>query len=448
MKNKKVWIIIGVVVVVAVFVVITLTSNGRKATNVNASTVEKQDLTEKVSASGRIQPKTKVDITSEFSGEIIALLVEEGQNVRIGDLLIVMDTVQIKADVSQARYSLDGARAYRDGAEASYKQADEEFQRKQQLYDQKLSSETEYTTAHYAYLNAKANFESAQATANGAEAAYDKQLDRLSKARITSPMDGVVTLLDCEVGEIAAGQTAFTQGKTLMTIADLRVFEVEVEVDETEVNKIALGQQSEIEVDAIPDTSFVGSVVEIGNTAIMVGLGTQDQSTNFKVKVTFAEVNPKLRPGMSATVDITTAERVEVLTVPFASVVVRNYDLDSLEAVRQGKTSGNGNSGEVLAAENDSAKSDSVSKKKEDEREDIRGVFIVREGMARFAKISTGISGQKDIEITEGLQENDSVVSGPYSVLRTLKDGDEVQILKKEEKEGKEGNENEGDRES
>jgi HlyD family secretion protein len=431
MKKKKVWIIIGVVVVVGVFAYITLTSNKSKATNVNTATVQKQDLTEKVSASGRIQPKTKVDITSEFSGEIIALLVVEGQNVRMGDLLVVMDTVQIKSDVSQARYSLDGAKAYRDGAEATYQQAEEEFKRKQRLYDQKLSMETEYTTAHYAYLNAKAGLESARATANGAEAAYDKQLDRLSKARITTPMNGVVTLLDCEVGEIAAGQTAFTQGKTLMTIADLSVFEVEVEVDETEVNKIELGQQSEIEVDAIPDTSFAGSVVEIGNTAIMVGLGTQDQSTNFKVKVTFAEVNTKLRPGMSATVDITTAERKDILAVPFASVVVRNYDLDSLEVVRQGKTAENSAS-EVLAAENDSAKSDSTGKKKNEEREDIRGVFVVREGVARFVKISTGISGRKDIEIIEGLQQNDSVVSGPYSVLRTLKDGDEVKAIKNE----------------
>jgi HlyD family secretion protein len=163
----------------------------------------------------------------------------------------------------------------------------------------------------------------------------------------------------------------------------------------------------------------------------MIGMGTQDQSTNFKVKVTFAEVNTKLRPGMSATVDITTAEREDILAVPFASVVVRNYDLDSLEIARQGKsaeTTGN----EILAAENDSTKSDSTGKKKDEEREDIRGVFIVRDGVARFTKISTGISGRKDIEVTEGLQQDDSVVSGPYSVLRTLKDGDEVKAIKGE----------------
>ena len=434
--KKKTIIIIGVVVVIAVFAVISLTSNGRRATNINAATVEKQSLTEKVSASGRIQPKTKVDITSEFSGEIIALLVSEGQQVKAGDLLVVMDTIQIKADVSQARYAFDGARASLAGAEASFNQADEDYQRQQRLFEQNLSSETEYNTAKYAYLNAKARFENAQAQANGAEAAYDKQLDRLRKAKITSPMNGVLTFLDCEVGEIAAGQTAFTQGKILMTISDLSVFEVEVEVDETEINKIQLGQHSEIEVDAIPDTSFAGSVVEIGNTAIMVGLGTQDQSTNFRVKVTFADFNPRLRPGMSATVDVTTAERDDILAVPFASVVTRNYDLDSLQAARAAKAANESGSMQVQAAENDTADSTKTKAADKKERKDIKGVFVVREGAALFVPIETGISGQKDIEVTGGLQENDSVVSGPYSALRTLKDGEAVQVTKIDNGEG------------
>ncbi|MEW5795700.1 MAG: efflux RND transporter periplasmic adaptor subunit [Candidatus Zixiibacteriota bacterium] len=433
MKKKKVWIIIGVVVIVAVFAYITLTSDSRKTINVNAATVAKQNLIEKVSASGRIQPQTKVDITSEISGEIIALRVTEGQPVRAGQLLIVMDTIQIQADVHQARYSLDGARASLDGARASFKQSEEEYQRRQRLFEQKLASETELNTSHYAYLNARATVEMWEAQVNGAQAAYDKQLDRLRKAKIVSPMDGVVTFLDCEVGEIAAGQTAFTQGKTLMTISDMSLFEVEVEVDETEVNKIDLNQYTEIEVDAFPDTSFVGKVIEIGNTAVMVGMGTQDQSTNFKVKVIFTDANPRLRPGMSATVDITANERKGVLAVPFAAVVTRNYDLDSLEAARQGKRSGDSGVGEVQAAENDSLRNvtDTTSKAEGDEeRKDIKGVFVIREGLVRFVPIQTGIAGQKDIEITEGLMENDSVVSGPYSVLRTLKDGEYVEIIK------------------
>jgi HlyD family secretion protein len=432
MKKKKVWIIIGVVVVAGVLTYITLTSNKTKTTDVNAAMVAKQRLTEKVSASGRIQPQTKVDITSEFSGKIISLPVVEGQQVSAGQLLIVMDTVQIKADVSQARFGLDGYRAALDGSKASNDQAEEEYQRRQKLFDQKLASETELSNARYAYLNAKANYESLKAQVSGAEAAFDKQLDRLDKARITAPMNGVVTSLNVEVGEIAAGQTAFTQGQTLMTVSDMSVFEVEVEVDETEVNKISLGQRSEIEVDAFPDTTFAGNVVEIGNTAVLIGGGTQDQSTNFKVKVTFVDVNPNLRPGMSATVDITAAERNDVLAVPFSSVVTRGYDLDSLELARKGQGSGNGSSSAVQAAENDSlpAHKDSTKTGEGEKREELKGVFVIREGFARFVPIQTGIAGQKDIEITSGLQEKDSVVSGPYSVLRTLKDGDVVKVVK------------------
>ncbi len=429
MKKKKVWIIIGVVVVAGALTYVTLTSNKKKMTDVNAATVAKQHLVEKVSASGRIQPQTKVNITSEFSGKIMSLPVVEGQQVSTGQLLIVMDTVQIKADVSQARFGLDGYRAALDGAKASDDQAQEEYQRRQKLFDQKLGSETELSTARYAYLNAKANYESLKAQVSGAEAAFDKQLDRLAKARIAAPMNGVVTSLNVEVGEIAAGQTAFTQGQTLMTISDLSVFEVEVEVDETEVNKIALGQRADIEVDAFPDTTFAGSVVEIGNTAVLIGGGTQDQSTNFKVKVTFAEINPSLRPGMSATVDITAAERKDVLAVPFASVVTRSYNMDSLATARAGKNAKDTGSGEVLAAENDSLSAPKDSAKAGKDKE-LKGVFVIREGIARFAPIQTGIAGQKDIEVTEGVAEKDSVISGPYSVLRTLKDGDAIKVVK------------------
>ncbi len=439
--SKKAIIITLVVVVVGVFAVISLMSDSSKATNVSSAAVERQNLAEKVSASGRIQPQTKVDITSEITGEIIDLPVIEGQAVRTGDLLVVLDTIQIKADVRQARYALDGARASLEGAATRLDEAEEEYQRQQSLFEKDGTAETALSSARYAYLNAKAARDGAQAQARGTEAAYEKQLDRLSKAKIAAPMDGVVTFLDCEVGEIAAAQTSFTQGKTLMTISDLSVFEVEVEVDETEINKIELGQYSEIEVDAIPDTSFTGEVVEIGNTAIMVGMGTQDQSTNFRVKVMFVDADIALRPGMSATVDITSAEHRAVLAIPFASVVMRGYDLDSLESARRDEAADDTGSLEVQAAENqadeaeveeeaeEAAEEDEPAVKDEEEkREDIKGVFVIRDGVARFVQIETGIAGQKNIEVVSGLEEADSVISGPYAVLRTIKDGDPVNI--------------------
>jgi len=429
--KKKTIIIIGVVVVVGVFAVISMMSDTSRATSVSADTVERQNLTEKVSASGRIQPQTKVDITSEVSGEIIALPVVEGQTVKAGDLLLVLDTIQIKTDVRQARYSLDGARAQLSGAEASFAQAEEEYQRQKSLFEKDGTAEIALSSARYAHLNAQASLDGARAQMRGSEAAYEKQLDRFRKAKIVAPMDGVITFLDVEAGEIAAAQTAFTQGRTLMTISDLSVFEVEVEVDETEINKVMLGQVAEIEVDAFPDTTFVGEVVEIGNTAIMIGMGTQDQSTNFKVKVMFTEANPDLRTGMSASVDVTTSEHNEVLAVPFAAVVMRGYDMDSLQTARQNEATGDTGTNEVQAAENDDAEGDEDNptvKDEEQKREDIKGVFVIREGVARFVQIETGIAGHKNIEVSIGVEENDSIISGPYSVLRTIKDGDKVEI--------------------
>ncbi|MBN1211128.1 MAG: efflux RND transporter periplasmic adaptor subunit, partial [candidate division Zixibacteria bacterium] len=295
--------------------------------------------------------------------------------------------------------------------------------------------------ARYAYLNAKASYEAMQAQSRQLESRYEKQLDNLSKTKIRAPMSGIITYLDCEVGEIAAAQTSFTQGKTLMTISNLNVFEVEVEVDETEISKIKNGQQAKISVDAFPDSTFSGEVVEIGNTAIYASSASQDQSTNFRVKVIFKDTEVNIRPGMSADVDITTNRREKVVTVPFSAVVMRSLDMDSLELARLKAEEAPGSTvvSEVQAAETEGQPevkpTDSLadSSSEEIEREDVKGIFVVREGLARFLPVKTGIADQKDIEVIEGLKIGDSVISGPYRTLRTIKDGDLVNIVKKQE---------------
>ncbi len=437
-KKKKTILIIAGVVVVVIIVIVNMTANTHKSTKVTMAKVKPYDLVEVVSASGRIQPKTKVDITAEVNGEIISLPVREGQRVKAGDLLVVLDTVQARSDVDQARFALDEANARLVGAKTTLEQAEEEYKRQQSLFQQKLSSETEFKNAKYKYLSAKSTHEASVAQEAQAKSRYEKQLDYLSKAIIVAPMTGVITFMDCEVGEIAAAQTAFTQGKKLMTISDLNVFEVEVEVDETEINKVELGQAAEIEVDAFPDTTFKGEVVEIGNTAIMTGMGTEDQSTNFNVKVVFQDTEVKIRPGMSATVDITTANREGVLAVPFSAVVMRAIDLDSLEAAlaSDSETSDTDESSNstLQAAETTTVVGESIDEDEGDEeveREDLKGVFIIREGQARFIRIETGIADQKNIEVTSGLEDGDTVISGPYSVLRTIKDGDFVEVEKR-----------------
>lgn len=432
MKKKKKWfLIIGGIVVVVVIVVLNLTMSTTNAVSVQADVTKTRDLVETVSASGRIQPQTKVDITSEITGEIIGLYVHEGDYVQVGDPLVVLDTVQLRSDVDQARYAVNEINARLDGAKTALEQAEEENERQQRLYENDLTSETVFNNAKYAFLNAKSTYEATKAQSKRSQSQYEKELDYLSKAKIVAPMPGIITYLDCEVGEIAAAQTGFTQGKTLMTISNLDVFEVEVEVDETEITKVELNQEVEIEVDAFPDTTFKGEVVEIGNTAIVTGLGSTDQSTNFKVKVIFKDPNVKIRPGMSATVDITTAHRDDALSIPYSAVVMRSFDLDSLERARANDTAESGSSGvsEVQAAQN--TEKDSLQSSDEVEREELKGVFVINDGKAQFVQIETGIADQKNIEVTSGLAKGDSVVSGPYRVLRNIKDGDAVKIEKK-----------------
>ena len=427
-KKKTLFIILGVLVV-AVIVYFNMTGESTKKTKVNAATVQGHDLVELVSASGRIQPRTKVDITSEVNGEIVHLAVRDGQQVRAGDLLVVLDTVQLRSDVDQAGFAVEEIAAQLAGSQTALEQAEEEYNRQKSLYDRNLTSETQYKDARYGYLSAKSSFEATSAAASQARARFDKQMDYLSKAKIVAPMPGIITFLDAEVGEIAAAQTVYSQGKTLMTIADLNVFEVEVEVDETEINKIVLGDAVEIEVDAFPDTTFVGEVMEIGNTAITQNLSSEDQSTNFNVKIVFKDTDIKIRPGMSATVDITTAKREGVLTVPFSAVVMRSFDLDSLEAARAAKEAGEESAtGSVQAAENEEeTQKEPNSGQDEVEREELKGVFLIKNGEALFVRVETGIADQKNVEIISGLAAGDSVISGPYRVLRQVKEGDAVE---------------------
>ncbi len=426
-RNKKLLIIAGAVVVVA-FILANIFRSGESGTTVQAENVKMQDIVEEVSASGYVQPKTKVNITSEVTAEIIEVAVVDGQFVRKGNLLIKLDTVQLQKDFEQMKYSLEEMEARVEGSKALYLQAEEENTRQKALFERNLTSETAYKDAEYSYLNSKHSYEAMQSQFKQTRALFEKAEDNLSKTRITAPMDGIVTYIDAEPGEIAQAQTAYTQGKTLMTISDLNSFEVEVDVDETEIVKVDLNQEAKIEVDAFPDTSFVGEVVEIGNTAIMTGLGTQDQATNFKVKVLFKETNNKIRPGMSATVDITTNKRTEALVVPYGAIVMRN--LNPEDSLKKPSDSSGGLVAEAHAAqveENPPSDTDSSSHEGNKGRE-AKGVFVIQDGKAKFVEVETGIADQKNIEIVKGLEKDQKVISGPFRTLRTIKDGDMIKV--------------------
>lgn len=427
MKTKKkkalIWLAVAVVLTV---VLANIFSGGEAKTKVQAEPVTRQDLEEKVSASGWIQPKTRVNITAEVNAKVIGIVVKEGDRVSRGQLLIQLDTVQLQKDVEQYRHSLEEINARKEASHANYLQAQEEYERQKQLYERQLTSETVFKNAEYAYLNYRYNYEAMASQAKQGNAIYEKALDNLRKTEIRAPMDGVITFLDVEVGEVAQAQTAFTQGKTLMIISNLDAFEAEVDVDETEITKIQNKQLAHIEIDAFPDSVFEGEVTEIGNTAVKSNMGA-DQSTNFKVKVLFKGSQKNIRPGMSASVDILTNKREKALSVPYGAIVMRPPEvLDSTAVAARSEP--------VVGTETVYASSDTpvvaTGSKKGEKPKDIKGVFALREGKAVFLPVETGIADQKNIEVISGLTESDTVITGPFKVLRSIKNGDPVEIEK------------------
>jgi HlyD family secretion protein len=298
-------------------------------------------------------------------------------------------------------------------AEANLEQAQLVYQRQKELFEKKLSSKEQYDAAFTQLHLTQA--QRAQSVANLEQAEYD-----LSKTTITSPMDGMVTALNAKLGEIVMIGTMNNPGTVIMTISDMSEIQAEVEVDETDVASVKVDQEAKIEIDAFPDTLFKGKVTEIGHTARISGLGTQDQVTNFLVKVMLLDTIPDIRPGMSATVDVTTNFHPNVLSLPIQAVVMKEEKADTLKKKEEG-----------ALASTDSNQTKDEKKKKEKE---VQGVFVIKEGRAKFVKVKTGIADQQNIEILSGINENDQVVTGSYKILRTLKDGDKVKIEKKVEK--------------
>ena len=424
-RTKKISLIAVLIIIVAVIGISVFSGGSEEITKVQADLAYNDKISEVVTASGRIQPQTKVNITSEVSAEIIKLMVREGDFVTKGTPLLLLDTVQYKSDAEQAEYSLDEIKARASAAKAQFEKDDKEYTRKKSLYAKNLSSETELIDAEFAFKNSKANYEAYQAQVKTAIARTDKSKDNLNKTTITAPMDGVVIYLDAEIGEIAQAQTSFTQGKTLMTIADLAVYEVEVDIDETQIANVKYGQQVEIRVDAFDDSLFTGQVIEIGNSATVSGQGTEEFTTAFRVKIRCGETGVVIRPGMSATVDITTASEDNALLIPYASVVLREFNPDSLANPENYTEKDEGSSGVVHAATTDESP---VKKKGKAEMIKKRGVYIIENGKAKFVEVETGIADERNIVVLNGLNPGDTVISGSFKTLRALKENDDVTI--------------------
>lgn len=420
-KLKKRLIIASIIMaVVAVIVVISVQGSNSQKSTVQADLAYIDNITETVTASGRIQPETKVDISAEISAEIIGLFASEGDQVNRGQPLILLDTIQLKSDVAQARFSLDEISSLTKAARAEYEMDSLEFERQARLFSHQHISETEYINTKLQFENARASYEAMTAQVKNGRARLEKVEDNLAKTRITAPMGGIVAYLNAEVGEIAQAQTSYTQGRVLMTIADLSAFEVDVDVDETEIAKVKIGQPAEIRIDAFRDTSFAGTVVEIGNSARIEGEGTDDYTTNFPVKVRFNETDAGIRPGMSATVEIEVATANNVLLIPYASLVDREFDPDSLAQDGQvDKPNGGSHDAQIK---------NPGGKYRKKEKIKMSGVFLAQNGTARFVEVTTGLADDYNVVALDGIAPGDTIISGTFKTLRNLKNGDAVII--------------------
>jgi HlyD family secretion protein len=414
-KRRNLLILAGLAAIIIVTLVMNLGVERKDRTDVTVDEVERGTLVAKVSGPGRVRAETTVQISSSVMGRIVELAVEEGDEVKKGQLLLTLDDVYYRSQVEQARARVERTAAELRVAERELSDAEEQFARQ-------LISEKEYSDFQAAAATYSQAHEEARAALRAAE-------DQLDKTVFHSPINGVVTRLTVEEGENVVTGTMNAPGTVIMTLSDLSDMEVEVEIDETDIVDVEVGQRAEIDVDALADTTLGGVVTEVGNSGITSMAGTQEEVTNFLVTVLVDEAHPGLKPGMSATVEIITAVHDSVLNVPIQSVVIRlPSELEKQEEGEKGEGS-------------EESPKPKRKRTEREEEEEVEGVFVVTdEDQALFVPVKTSIADDLSIEVEGDLEEGQRVVSGPYKVLRTLKNGTDLKI--EEEKKPSDGTEN------
>lgn len=395
-RRKKIIIIFAVILFISLIIFFNLRSQREKSIKVTVEKVKKQDLTSITSASGEVKPKKSVNISAHVPGRIVKIGVEEGERVKAGDFLLKLDSTQYEANADRDRALIHSFKAELIRAEAQLKKDESFYKRQEKLYEEKLISKEQLEAAKAQYDISRAQYQATIYQIDQAQASLLSTMDNLSKTVYNSPIEGIITSLRVEEGEVAMIGTMNNPGTILMTIADLSVMEVEVEVDETDVIGVGIGQQAEVKVDAFPDQTIKGKVTEIGSSALQKTTSSQE-SRDFKVIITLENPPENLKPGLSASADIITAEKKDVLAVPISALVLREKDKEE--------------------------------KKKKDEQEE--GIYVVEDNRVKFYPVKKGIMGEMMIEITSGLEEGQEIVVGPYSALRSLKD---EMLIKPEEK--------------
>lgn len=411
-SKKKLFIFGGLgLLVVALILFALLGGSKEEIIQVQTEKVEKRDITQKVTTTGKIEPEFKVVITPEVTGEIVALPVKEGDKVKKGDLLIKINAKQYLADKESAEATLLSSKSTLAMRKAELDRVTLEYERVKGLHAKKLASDSELETTKSNFESIKASYDGAAADVLRTEASLRRAVEQLYKTSIYAPMDGTVTALNVELGERVLG-SGFSQGTNIMTVSDLNNMEASVEVDENDVVVISLGDTAKIKVDAFGDKIFKGIVSEIGNSAISAGLGTQDQVVNFNVKLKLIDLDKGLRPGMSCNADIETETIKNVVSVPLQSVTARTEDF----AVKEEPDENN---------PFPEKKNNGINKPKEI-------VFVVKDGKAKKMEVETGISDDNYIYVKSGLSVGEQVVTGSYrAISRELNDGSTVRVEEK-----------------
>lgn len=409
MKRKH-WLLIVVAVVIVALVLINMRARRDRGLAVQVDEVEERDISMVISASGSIQPKRKVDVSASAIGKVTRVGVKEGEYVEKGQFLLQIDPIQLESMVNQIKASLAAARANERQTFAQKAKAKNDLDRVLKLSEQGFLTSQEVDLAQTNYDISIANHQATLHQIEQQEASLKSARHSYEEVTIEATMDGIITRLNVEEGESAIMGSMNIPGTVLMTIADLSVIETEVEVDETEVVHINLGDSTSVTLDAFPDTSFAGEVTEIGNSPILSSSVTGQQGVDFNVIITIIEAIPNVRPGLSADTEITVAERTGVLSIPIQSLTVRrNKDLKGYEP-------------------------DSTQTGGDAANAEIEGVFVVEDGRAKFKPVEIGISSQQHFEVVKGLELGEKVVSGNYRAIRDLKDGQLVKVTEKADK--------------
>ncbi len=438
--QKRILIGLAIVVVGAALVAANLWFRRSTAPDVDVEMIERRGLTAIVSAPGTIQPQLLVEMSASTMGRVTRLAVEEGDAVAAGQFLLEIDPENLQALVNRGEAALEATRAaYRQAqvavetATVNLGLARESLDRQAELWDLRLVAREVYEQAEAdvqvretELRQREVEVEAAMERIRQEDAALASARYDLTQVTITSPIDGIVTRRNIDEGETVVIGTMNNPGTVLLEIADFSVLEAEIEVDETDIPSIELGQQAEITIDALPDKVWTGTVTEIGNSPIQqAGAATQD-ATNFLVVVTLNENIPNVRPGFTCTAEITTATRDGAIAVPIQSTTVREMDIDAQGNIVR-RTDGDEPGGGIRFPWATDAEAEPVAAGFATDTEELEGVFAVRQGRAVFTPVETGIAGDRYFEALSGLAEGDEVITGPFEVVRNLEDGDPVQ---------------------